>query len=183
MDVRRRGCLFGIGGVFLALVLCCAVGYFVALPRFHQQVEDEIARVLSTEVAQRIDAQVPNAGDVPPGEYRISLEDMQRQVSGGSENLQVEGMEIRGEGEDIVIGFTVSDASTEFRFTPGVTPEGYLQMTNMRGDGGIVERLLAPESIGDAIETAVNNYLQANGLFLEDVTLSGDNVVLTLGER
>lgn len=159
------------------------MGYFVALPRFHQQVEDEVARVLSTEVAQRIDAQVPNQGDVPPGEYRIGLDDIQRQVSGGSDNLQVEGMEIRADGQDLVIGFAVSDASTEFRFTPAVSPEGYLQMTDMRGDGGIVERLLAPESIGNAIETAVNNYLQANGLFLEDVTLSGNDVVLSLGER
>jgi hypothetical protein len=159
------------------------VGYFVALPRFHQQIEDEVARVLSTEVAQRIDAQVPSAGNVTAGEYRISLDDIQRQISGGSQNLQVEGIEIRADGQDLVIGFAVSDASTEFRFTPDVSPEGYLQMTNMRGDGGIVERLLAPESIGNAIETSVNNYLQANGLFLEDVNLSGNDVVLDLGER
>ena len=183
MRVRRRGCLLGVGGVFFALVLCCVLGYFVALPRFHQQVEDEVTRVLSTEVARRIDEQVPNVGSVPPGEYRISLADMQRQISGGSENLQVEGMDIRAEGQDLVIGFSVSDASTEYRFTPDVSREGYLQMTDMRGDGGIVERLLAPESLGNAMETSVNNYLQANDLYLQDVALSGDDIVLSLGER
>lgn len=169
--------------MLIALVLCCAIGYFVALPRFHQQVEDEVARVLSTEVAQRIDEQVPVPGNVPAGDYRISLSDIERQISGGSQNLQVEGLVLRAEGQEIVIGFSVADASTEYRFTPDVSPEGYLRMAEMRGDGGIVERLLAPESLGNAIETSVNNYLQANGLYLENVALDGDDLVLSLGDR
>jgi hypothetical protein len=181
--VRTRGCLIGIGGIVTSLVLCCALGYFVALPRFHQQIENELGRILSTEVAQRIDAQVPGSVNVPPGEYRISLEDLQRGVSSGSDNLQVEGLVLRAEGQDIVLGFAVSEASTSFRLTPAVSSEGYLQITNLRGDGGIVERILAPESIGNAVETSVNNYLQANGLFLQDVFLSGNDLVLQLGER
>jgi hypothetical protein len=163
--------------------MCCAIAYFVALPRFHQQVEDEIARVLSTEVAQRIEAQVPGVGNVPAGEYRISLQDVERQVTGGSANLQVEGLTLRGEGQEIIVGFAVADASTEFRFTPEVSPEGYLRMSDMRGGGGIVEQLLAPEALGNAVERSVNTYLQANGLYLQDVTLNGDDLVLSIGER
>lgn len=181
--MRRRGCLIGVGGIVTALILCCALAYFVALPRFHEQVEEEVGRVLSTEVARRIDDQVPNPGDVSAGEYRISLSDVERQISGGSENLQVEGLTLRADGQELVVGFAVADASTEFRFTPDVSPEGYLRMSGMRGDGGIVERLLGPESLGNAIEASVNNYLQANGMYLQDVFLSGDDLVLVLGDR
>lgn len=181
--MRRRGCLIGVGGVFMSLVVCCALGYFVLLPRLHQQVEDEVGRVLSTQVARTIDEQVPNAASVSAGEYRIPLRDVQREIAGGSENLQVEGVTVTAEGQDLVVGFAVADASTEYRFTPEVSPEGYLEMTDMRGDGGIVERLLAPEALGNAIETSVNSYLQANGLYLQDVSLTGDELVLDLGER
>lgn len=181
--MRRRGCLTGVIGVIVALVLCCAIGYFVALPRFHDQIEDEVAKVLSTEVADTIDQQVSGAGDVPAGEYRISISDIQRQIAGGSDNLTIEGLDVHTEGEEIVIGFDVSNASSEYRFTPAVSPEGYLDMSDMRGDGGIVEKLIGPESLGNAIETSVNNYLQANGLFLQDVTVEGDDLVLVLGER
>lgn len=181
--MRRRGCLTGIIGSFVALILCCALAWFVALPRFHDQIEDELAEVLSTEVADTIDQQVSGVSDVPAGEYRISIAEIQRQISGGSDNLQVEGMSVRTEGEEIVIGFDVSNADAEFRFTPAITPEGYLDMSNMRGEGGIVERLIGPESIGNAIETSVNNYLQANGLYLQDVAVDGDDLVLVLGER
>ncbi len=183
MRVRRRGCLMGVGGVFLALVLCCVVAYFVALPRFHKQIEEELTTVLSTEVADVFNREAAGVGNVGPGEYRLSLSDLERQVTGGSDNLQVEGLSLRGEGSDIVLGFSVRDASSEFRYTPQVSPEGYLEMGNVRGDGGFVERLLAPESIGNAVENAVNSYLQANGLYLEDVAVSGDDLVLTLGER
>lgn len=183
MRVRRRGCLVGVGGVMLALVLCCAVGYFVALPRFHDRIEEELTTVLSTEVADVLDREAAGVGGVAAGEYRISLADLERNVEGGSDNLQVEGLTLRGEGGDIVVAFAVRDASTEFRYTPRVSPEGYLEMGNVRGDGGIVERLLAPESIGNAVENSVNSYLQANGLYLEDVTVSGDDLLLTLGGR
>lgn len=183
MRVRRRGCLFGVGGVFIALLLCCAFAYFVALPRFQNQIEEELTTVLSTEVADVFDPEASDIGNVGPGEFRISLSDLERQVTGGSDNLQVEGLSVRGEGGDIVLTFSVPDASSEFRYTPQVSPEGYLEMGNVRGDGGIVERLLAPESIGNAVESSVNNYLQANGLYLEDVAVSGDDLVLSLADR
>lgn len=166
-----------------ALVLCCAFAYFVALPRFHQQIEGELGRILSTEVAQRIDAQVPNAVSVPAGEYRISLDDLQRGVGRGSDNLQVEGLALRAEGQDIVLRFAVAEASTEYRFTAAVSNEGYLRMTNLRGDGGILERIFPPDAIGNAVESSVNSYLQANGLYLRDVYLSGNDLVLQLGDR
>lgn len=181
--MRRRGCLVGVGGVLVALILCCALGYFVALPRLHQQVEDEVGRVLSTEVARRIDEQAPNVGNVAAGEYRISLSDVEREISSGSENLRVEGMNLRADGDDLVVRFAISDASSEFRFTPQVTPEGYLRMADAGGDGGFLEQLLGPESLGNAIEASVNDYLQANGLYLQDVTLADNDLVLVLGER
>lgn len=166
-----------------ALVLCCAIGYFVVLPRFHEQVEEELTQVLSTEVADVLDRSTGGFGTVDAGEYRISLSDLERRVLGGTDNVQVEGVTLRTEGDDIVLGFSVQDASTEYRYTPMVSPEGYLEMGNMRGDGGFVQQLLAPESIGNAVEASINAYLQANGLYLEDVAVSGDDLVLVLGER
>lgn len=181
--MRRRGCLFGVGGVFLALVLCGVLGYFVALPRFHDQIEEELTRVLSTAVADAFDREAGSIGSVGPGEYRISLSDLEREVTGGSDNLQVEGLTLRGEGSDIVVTFSVPDARSEFRFTPQVSSEGYLEMGNVRGEGGIVERLLAPESIGSAVENSVNSYLQASGLYLQDVAVGGDVLVFSLADR
>lgn len=183
MRVRRRGCLVGVGGVLVALVLCCGIGYFVALPRFHDRIETELTTVLSTEVAGVLDREAGAGDRVGPGEYRIPLSDLERTVEGGSDNLSVEGLTVRGEGDDLVLAFAVRDASAEFRYTPRVTPEGYLELGNVRGDGGFVERLLAPESIGNAVENSVNSYLQANGLYLEDVTVTADELVLALGGR
>jgi hypothetical protein len=180
--VRRRGCLIGIGGVMLALVLCCVLGWFVFLPRFHDAVEREMTTLLSTEVADAIVAQVPDGASVDPGEYRISLAELQRRASGGSDNLQVEGVEIRGEGDELVLGFSAGNAGAEYRFTPVATSDGRLELTNMRGEGGVVQQLLAPEALGGAVENSVNTYLDANNLVLTDVYLEGDELVLVLGE-
>src|SRR5690606_2950551 len=131
--VRRRGCLIGIGGVMLALVLCCVLGWFVLLPRFHDAVEREMTTVLSTEVADAIVAQVPGGASVDPGEYRISLAELERRASGGSDNLQIEGVEIRGDGNELVLGFSAGNAGAEYRFTPQAVG-GRLELTDMRGD-------------------------------------------------
>jgi hypothetical protein len=175
--------LIGAGGVFFSLLLCCALGYFVVLPRFHDSVENEVTRVLSTEVAERLDVQLPGTGEVPPGEYRISLTDLQRQISGGSDNLQVEGMDLRAEGQDIVLAFEVTNASATYRFTPVVGSGGTLELSNMRGEGGIVEQILSPGSLGNAIENSVNDYLDVNGLVLEEVYLDGQELVLNLASQ
>jgi hypothetical protein len=169
-------------GVFVALLVCCAAGWFLALPRFHDQIEDDLSRVLSTEVAREIDAQAPSAG-VQAGEYRISMADVQDRILTGTENLTLEGLVVRSEGDQIVLGFDIQNADATYRFTPRVSPEGYLDMSDIEGDGGIVRRLLGPESVGNAIETSVNNYLQANGLYLQDVVVEGDDIVLRLGNR
>lgn len=178
--MRRRGCLIGIGGILLSIVLCCGLGYFVALPRFHEAVEREVTTVLSTEVSQVMDQQIPDAGNASAGTYRMSLDELQQRITSGTDNLQVEGLVLRGEGEDIVLGFAVTDASAEYRFTPVATSGGELELTNMRGDGGIVEQVLAPEALGSAIENSVNSYLDANGLVLQDVAIEGDELVLVL---
>lgn len=180
---RPRGCLIGIGGIVFALVLCCVLAWFVALPRFHDRVEEELTGILSTEVAGVLDREIGSVGSIQAGEYRIPLSDIQRQLTGGSDNLQVEGVFVRAEGNEIIVGFEVPNASAAYRFTPSVSPEGYLRMTDMRGEGGIVEQILAPESIGNAIENAVNRYLQANGLYLEDAYVTGNDLVLRIGER
>lgn len=179
--MRRRGCLIGIGGVMLALVLCCVLGWFVLLPRFHDAVEREMTTVLSTEVADVIVAQVPGGASVDAGEYRISLAELERRASGGSDNLQIEGVEIRGDGNELVLGFSAGNAGAEYRFTPQAVG-GRLELTDMRGDGGVVEQLLAPEALGGAVENSVNAYLDANDLILSDVYLDGDELVLVLGE-
>lgn len=174
--------MIGVGGVLLSIVLCCVLGYFVALPRFHDAVEQEVTTLLSTEVAGSIDAQVPDGANVDAGEYRISFSDIQNRINSGTENLQVEGLVLRGEGEEIVVGFSVTDASAEYFFTPTVTQDGRLELANMRGDGGIVEQLLAPEALGGAIENSVNTYLDAQGLVLQDVAVEGNELVLVLAE-
>lgn len=180
--MRRRGCLIGVGGVALSLVLCCVLGYFVVLPRYHDAIEREVTAVLSTEVAQHIDAQVPDGAVASPGEYRVSFDDVRRQIAGGSENLQIEGLILEGAGDQILVGFEVTNARTEYRFTPVVAADGHLELTDLQGEGGIVEQLLAPEALGNAIEGAVNNYLDANGLALQDVRVEGDELVLVLAE-
>jgi hypothetical protein len=167
--------------VLLSLVLCCVLGVFVFLPRFHEAIENEVTTVLSTEVADAIGNQVPDGANVEAGTYRISLTDLQRQIVGGSENLQVEGMVLRGDGGDIVLGFEVTNASAEYRFTP-VANGGALELTNMRGEGGVVQQLLAPEALGGAIERSVNGYLDAQGLTLQDVAVEGDELVLVLAD-
>ena len=66
--MRRRGCLIGIGGIVTSLIVCCALGYFVVLPRFHEQVEEELTTVLSTEVADVLDRSTGGFGGIDAGE-------------------------------------------------------------------------------------------------------------------
>jgi hypothetical protein len=180
--MRRRGCLWGLTGAIGLLALCCALSYFVGLPGLRNTIRDEIAEQLSTQVAWQLDAQVPEGVAVGAGDYRLSLSDIEQQIAAGADPSTMEAIDLRGDGNDLVLSIATEWETIEYRGIPAVSPDGALEMANMRSDGGGIDFLLPPEQIGGAIERGVNSYLQAQGLQLQDVHLDGDDLVFSLVE-
>lgn len=179
MRRRRNGCLIGIGGVAIALLICCVLGWFVVMPRFSEAIETELSTIAATEVSRQLDRQ----GPIEAGEYRLSIEEINRQVAGGTNNLDVTGLTITTEGDRIRLHFETDQAggaSAGWTFLPVATTDGELELTDIQGDGGIVRRLLSPQAVAGAVENAVNGYLDAHGLTLTDVYVDGQDVVFVV---
>lgn len=181
--MRRRGCLWGLIGVAGFLVLCCALGYFVGLPWVQNTVRDQLAEQLSTQVARQLDAQLPEGAPVGEGVYRLSLSDIEQQIAINPDASTVDAIDIRAEGDEIVLSLASSWETVEYRGTPMAGPGGEFEMTGMRSTGGRLDYLLPPDRLGAAIERGINAYLQAQGLQLQDVYLEGNDLVFDIVGR
>jgi hypothetical protein len=175
--MRRRGCLGGFIGVVGLLVLCCVLGYFVALPRVQDSIRDELGNGITTQVAQQIDAQLPSGANLSPGEYRIALSDLEQHVTDGSTASQIDSLNVTGEGSEIVLSINASGQTVEYRGVPTVNANGELEMTQMTSTGVALDYVLPPDKLGQAISAGVNTYVQTQGLKLQGVRLDGNELV------
>jgi hypothetical protein len=180
--MRRRGCLFGFTGIIGLLVLCCAVGWFVALPRVQDQVRDDLSEALTTQVANQFEAQLPAGVDLEPGQYTISLSSLEDQVAGQMTDQTFDAFRIYSDGQDLVLSVGSSGQTFEYRGTPGVSADGQLVMDGMSATNDVLGFVLPPDKLGDAVEGAVNRYVGAQGLRLGDVRVEGDQLVFDLAE-
>lgn len=180
--MRRRGCLWGLSIITGVFLLCCVLGYFVALPRVQDNVREGIANQLSTQVSRQFAAQVPSGGQAGAGEYRLSLGDIERQLQGGMAATTVDSMSIRAEGSQLVFSLGSGGQDIEYRGVPTVNADGQLEITDMTSTGGPLDYIMPPDKLGGAIERGVNGYLEAQGLRLQDLRLEGNDLVFEIAE-
>lgn len=180
--MRRRGCLLSFTTIIGLLVLCCVLGWFVALPRVQNQVRDDLSDALTTQVANQFEAQLPAGVNLEPGQYTISLASLEDEVAGQMSDQTFDAFRIYSEGQDLVLSVGSSGQTFEYRGTPGVSASGELVMDNMSATNDVFEFVLPPDKLGDAIEGAVNRYVGAQGLRLTDVRIEGNQLVFDLAE-
>lgn len=180
--MRRRGCLGGFIAVVGLLVLCCAIGYFALLPRVQNGIRDQLAGEISTQVARQIDRQLPAGGSLSTGEYRITLPQLERQIEDNSSGVQIDSLRLTGDGDEIVLTIESAGQTVEYRGVPTVNTSGDLEMTGMTSNGGVLDYILAPDKLGQALSTGVNSYVGGQGFQLQDVRLVDNELVFDIVE-
>lgn len=180
--MRRRGCLFSFTTIIGLLVLCCVLAWFVGLPRLQNQIRDDLANELTTQVANQLQAQLPAGVDLKPGRYSLSLASLEDEVSGQMSDQTIDAFRIYGEGRELVLSVGSGGQTFEYRGVPGVSANGDLVMDDMRSTNNFVGSVLPPDKLGDAVENAVNRYIGAQGLRLSDVRIEGDQLVFEIRE-
>lgn len=164
----RRGCLFGAGGLLVLCLLLCGVGYFVGLPRFQEQVSDTIDYSISTVVAEQIPAV---GGAAAPGQYVLTQQEIQDSIAANIEG-NVQDLIIRIDESGITFGLIAEQgAETTYSGVPTVE-NGRLVMSNMKTTDGFLDFFYPADKLGNAIERAVNDYLAANNLGIQSLTLA-----------
>lgn len=171
--MRARGCLISTG-VFLGLILvCCLVLIFVGVPRFQDSLKKEMAHALSTEVA----VQVPS-DKLSGGTYTISLSELQNKLSSSVNSNGVNGITLKSNGQQLELAVETSgNNKVTYTGTPTVQ-NGKLVMTNMKTNNSTLGFFMPASKLGDAIETGVNSFFEANGLKITSLVVQGDNIVV-----
>jgi len=154
------------------LLLCCVVGWFVGIPRFRDAIEGDLSNSISTEVADQI-----GVADIGPGRYPISVADMQEQLAGTLSSQNVENFDISVNPDGMTINFTSNGQTVGYSGVP-VAENGQLVLENMEVDNGVLGFFMPAERLGNAIETGVNNYFDAQGLDIASVELGNDEIVV-----
>lgn len=163
-------------GVLLGLcILCVGLGYFVAIPRVKESVEDGVNEAVSTHVAPLI------AGiDVTPeaGTYTLTEDDINNQIQSGNVDLQdlrfvitPAGLELRfGEqGQDVVYTAQVSAV------------DGRVEIQGADLDG-IPTWIIPTGAISDGLERGINDYLTTNNLTVSSITMQEGSMTMVLDD-
>ncbi|CAA9562756.1 MAG: hypothetical protein AVDCRST_MAG49-2642 [uncultured Thermomicrobiales bacterium] len=175
----RRGCLFGIVALLALCVLGSALGYFVALPRLRDNLRDEVADGIGTEVA----GQIAPAGNAEPGRHVITARDLQDSLTGRISGQGLEDLVVRIAPTGVEFGFSTRGQDATYAGNP-VVAGGRLAMTDMTVSNDSLGFFLRPDDVGAAIEAGVNGYLAANGLTLDGVELGeGEMTLVTAPAR
>lgn len=161
-------------GVLLALCIgCVALGYFVAIPRVKDGVEDGVEQAVATYVVP----QIAGIGATPEaGTYTLTETDINNQIQTGDADLSdlrfvitPAGLELRfGEqGQDVAYSAQVSAV------------DGKIQIEGADLDG-VPTWIIPTGAISDGLERGINNYLEANGLIVSSVTMQDGSMTLML---
>ena len=170
----RRGLMFGCFGLLGLCVVCGALGFFVGLPRFRDELEDGVADFGATEIVEIF--AVPGASG--PGTYTLTEADINARIQEENPNTQnIDDWLVNITPEGYTIGFSAS--GDEVTYSGDLVAEnGRLQVTNAEADASYFEWFFSAGAMGNAIERSVNTWLTANNLTLTDVQLADGQVTL-----
>jgi hypothetical protein len=175
----RRGCLISVLVVLGLCVVGCGLGYFVGLPRIQDAFADEFEDAISTEVAN----QIPSIGGQPPapGTYTITEASLLQSLQDEAEGGNVEDVLVSITPNGIELGFDTG--GQDVVYSGGVEAEdGRLVLTDFEANNEGLEFIFPADKMGEAIEDAVNNYLEENNLQLAGVELTDGEMILEIEE-
>lgn len=164
------------GGLLLALCVACVfLGYFVAIPRAKESVEDGVNEAVSTYVAP----QIAGLGIAPAaGTYTLTEDDVNNQILGSDVNLQDLRFEITPSGLELHFGEQGQDISYSAQVS---AVDGKLKIDNA-DLSGIPTWIIPAGSISKGFEQGLNNYLAENNLIVTSVTLQDGSMTMVLAD-
>lgn len=175
--MMRRGCLWIVGGALGLLLLCCALGWFVAIPNVRNNIRNELTDQLSTNVATQIAAQIPAGQQIPTGQFTISIADVENQIRRNFDQASIDAVAISTANGEIVLDVDSGNQTVQYRGVP-MAQDGRLVMTEMHGDSDIANFVFPPDKLGDAIERGVNDYFATQNVRIDDIQLTGDELIV-----
>lgn len=176
----RRGCLTGCLGMLVVCVIVSLLGWFVVIPRVSDAVSDSVANGISTIVSDEIDPQYTRSELQNGAEVEFSFATINRELAVTNEDEAVQDIVITSEGNTIIIRASIETQTYDVEFQPRVV-DGRLELEHI-DDGGWLQRQFMGILSG-GFEKSINSWLEANGLRLQDVTVSGDSLILfVIGE-
>lgn len=161
-------------GVLLVLCVgCVLLGYFVAIPRVQDGVEDGIDQAVSTYVVPEI----AGIGATPgAGTYTLTEDDINSRIQTGNASLQ----DLR---------FVITPAGLELRFGQQGQDLAYTAQVSavdgrieIQGEdlSGIPTWIISTNTISDGLESGINRYLDENNLIVSSVTMQEGSMTLVL---
>lgn len=174
--MNRRGCLIAVGSIAGLLLICCVVLWFVGIPRFQDQIVDQVSESLATEIAVQVDTA---PGTLEPGTYSISLAELERQVNAQlATDNSTSDFVITTEGDEVKVGFSSNGQDLLYTGRP-VVEDGRVKLEDMQIDNDILGFLLPADKVGNLIENGLNDYLAARGLQAESIALGDGEITFT----
>lgn len=167
--------VFVMAGMFVLCVACVGLGYFVGLPRAQDAIEDEMEEAISTYVVP----QIAGVGITPTaGTYTLSAGDVNAAIQ--SDNPELDDLRFAITPDQITMSF--GQTGQEITYTAQVSAaDGHLQVVDPQIEG--VPGFVFPEDLmTDAIENAVNLYLDDTNLVLISATMGEGTLTLVTAE-
>jgi hypothetical protein len=161
-------------GVLLGLcILCVGLGYFVAIPRVKDGVEDGVDQAVATYVVPQI------AGiDVTPeaGTYTLTEDDINNQIQTGNADLQDLRFLITPAGLELRFGEQGQDVA----YTSQVSAvDGKIDIQAAELDG-IPTWIIPTGAISNGLESGINDYLAENNLTVSSITMQDGSMTMVL---
>lgn len=174
--MRRRGCLMSIGVIFGLLLICCVVTWFVGIPRLRDNVSDSISKQLSTEVADQL---APPSGTLEAGTYTLSVDELQQQIDANTDSSSDTNFGISVSPDGMTIDFDSGSQTFGYSGVP-VARDGKVVLDDMQVDNDVLGFVMPADNVATIIEDGINNYIAAEGLQVESLTLGDNEIELVL---
>ena len=161
-------------GVLLALcILCVGLGYFVAIPRVKDGVEDGVDQAVATYVVP----QIAGIGATPEaGTYTLNEEDINSRIQSDNADLQDLRFVITPAGLELRFGEQGQDVA----YTAQVSAvDGKIEIQGANLDG-IPTWIIPSGAISNGLESGINDYLEENNLVVSSVTMQEGSMTLVL---
>lgn len=179
---RRRGCLFGCGGLLMVCVIVSGIGWFFGIPRAVDALRDEVADGVSTIVADNVHSLYSRSELQQGQDVRLSFNALNVELQDASDDADnLDSLKIVGRGYDIVMSASVSGQSYDIAFTPSIGTNGHLNLIKVDEGGWWQQQTM--KVLGGGFEKSINTWLDENGLVLTDVTVESDAIILTVTGR
>lgn len=173
--MRRRGCLIAVGAMAGLLLVCCALVWFLGIPRLRDNIADTLSDELSTQVASQLETP---GGDLPPGTYTLSVEDLQDQLEESIDESTASDFGISVSPSGIEIGFTSGTQDFGYSGMP-VARDGRLAIDDMTVDTDFLGWIMPADRVAEIIEDGINEYFIAHDLEIESILLGDDEITFT----